>query len=307
MRNKKIEKLKNNYLINESELYPFTPRFTYSEYSAFPKRIFSSVNNFGKSYYLPNNEFPFNKKFNYFNHNYTQRRNITEDNKNYEENNYYFKRHFKSNNKRRISSIINKKINEKSTQYLNDFDLFRKQNNFLNKTNPNIIKKFNEEEQSIIKLNKSKTKNQNSKISHKLLFNSEKSLNPSSNGGLDLAMTNYTNQQKNSNVNKKSGNNILSNVNSASSRINDTNNKSPFLNGVKMMSGINEFFYDFNSGNKNLNNNEQKTYISIQSLSNSKLMELAGKYANEEDNSSENYQMNNILHSKKKYKIKINQ
>ena len=210
----------------------------------------------------------------------------------------------KINNKRRISSIINKKINEKSSQYLNDFDLFRKQNNFLNKTNPNIIKKFNEEEQSIIKLNKSKTKNQNSKKSHKLLFNSEKSLNPSSNGGLDLAMTNYTNQQKNSNVNKKSGNNILSNVNSASSRINDTNNKSPFLNGVKMMSGINEFFYDFNSGNKNLNNNEQKTDISIQSLSDSKLMELAAKYANEEDNSSENYQMNNILHSKKKYKIK---
>ena len=48
MRNKKIEKLKNNYLINESELYPFTPRFTHSEYSAFPNRIFSSVNNFIK-------------------------------------------------------------------------------------------------------------------------------------------------------------------------------------------------------------------------------------------------------------------
>ena len=44
--------------------------------------------------------------------------------------------------------------------------------------------------------------------------------------------------------------------------------------------------------------------LSLQSLSDSKMMELANKYANEDDNSSENYRMNNIVHSKKKYKNK---
>ena len=40
----------------------------------------------------------------------------------------------------------------------------------------------------------------------------------------------------------------------------------------------------------------------MQSLSDSKMMELASKYITEEDNSSENYYMNNIIYNKKKYK-----
>ena len=179
----------------------------------------------------------------------------------------------------------------------------------MNKTNPNITKK-NNEKQRFLKSNRAKSKKENnqiSKTSHKLLYKSNKSLNPSSLGGLELAKTNYTNTKQNSNINFRSGNNILSNVNSASSGINNTNNNSNFLNGIKMISGNNEFFYDFNPYNRNMNKNEQKTELTMQSLSDSKMLELAGKYVNEEDNSSENYQMNNILHSKKKYKSRINQ
>ena len=58
-----------------------------------------------------------------------------------------------------------------------------------------------------------------------------------------------------------------------------------------MISGVNEYFYDFNSNDKKNNKGE----LSLQSLSDSKMMELANKYIIEDDNSSENYKMNNIL------------
>ena len=285
LRNKKKEKLKNNYLMNESEFYPFSPRFTHSGYFANPNKIFPSVNNFGKNYYYSNNEFPLNKKYN-----------LKGINKNF------------LNNKKNQSLKVNKNINDQLSKYLKNSELLRN-HNFLNKTNPNITKK-NNEKQRFLKSNRAKSKKENnqiSKTSHKLLYKSNKSLNPSSLGGLELAKTNYTNTKQNSNINIRSGNNILSNVNSASSGINNTNNNSNFLNGIKMISGNNEFFYDFNPYNRNMNKNEQKTELTMQSLSDSKMLELAGKYVNEEDNSSENYQMNNILHSKKKYKSRINQ
>ena len=52
-------------------------------------------------------------------------------------------------------------------------------------------------------------------------------------------------------------------------------------------------------------NNEQRD-LSMQTISDSKIMELAGKYVNDEDNSSENYHMNNIIYNKKKYINKKN-
>ena len=71
-----------------------------------------------------------------------------------------------------------------------------------------------------------------------------------------------------------------------------------------MISGVNECFYDFNHKDNNNKNNIHRDELSMQSLSDSKMMELASKYATEDDNSSENYQMNNILYNKKKYKNK---
>ena len=67
-----------------------------------------------------------------------------------------------------------------------------------------------------------------------------------------------------------------------------------------MTSGCNECFYDINKDNKNINKGE----LTMQSFSDSKMMELASKYITDDDNSSENYYMNNILHNKKKMKNK---
>ena len=69
-----------------------------------------------------------------------------------------------------------------------------------------------------------------------------------------------------------------------------------------MVSGVKEFFYDFYPGNKNSNNEQRTELLSLQSINDSKMLELASKYIDEEDDSSENYKMNNILHSRKKYK-----
>ena len=315
LRDKKKEKIKNSYFMNESGYYPFSPRFNHIGYFDYPNKIFPSVNNFGKKYYYSNTEFPLNKQINSFNHNYTQRKNITEDEKNYEENKnttltlYNLKginKRFLNNNKKNSSLKINKNVNDQLSKYLKNFKLLRNHNS-LNKTNPNIAKKSNEK-QSFIRTNRSKSKNENKiNITPKLLYNSNKSLNPSSLSRFEQVKTNYTITQKNSNNNIKSGNNILSNVNSDCSKINNTNNNSNFLNGIKIIPGNTEFFYDFNPYNRNMNKNEQKTEITIQSLNDSKMLELAGKLANEEDDSSENYQMSNILHSKKKYKSRINQ
>ena len=106
--------------------------------------------------------------------------------------------------------------------------------------------------------------------------------------------TYYTNKKKTSNNNLNKGN---SNINSASPRPLDT--QYHFLSGLKMTSGeVNEYFYDFNSkkGNKNY---DQKSVQSLQSLSDSKMLELANHYLSEED-SVEKYQMNNIIYNKKK-------
>ena len=79
-----------------------------------------------------------------------------------------------------------------------------------------------------------------------------------------------------------------------------------FLNGLKIMSGeINEYFYDFNSKRERKEKNEEgKNNQSLQSLSDSKMMEIANHYICGEDDSVENYQMNNIIYNRKKHNIK---
>ena len=322
IRNKKYENLKNNYLMNESQFYPFTPRLSFNGHFFNPNKIFPSVNNYGKKYYYSNNGFPFYKGMNDLKRcNYSQKKLIKDDRNNEKNKNYSYLYRLKTINKRNfnsyknqkvvssITSRINKNINDQISQYINNYELL-KVHNFLNKTNPNISKKSNGKQnffQSKESKSKSKNQNKNNKINHKLLCNINKSLNPSTYGGLELAKTNYTIHPKNSNNNFQNGNNVFSNVNSVSSRVNETtNNNTHYLNGIKIISGANECYYDFYDGNKNINN-EQRTELSLQSLSDSKMLELASQYANEEDNSSENFQMNNILHSKKKYRNKINQ
>ena len=136
-----------------------------------------------------------------------------------------------------------------------------------------------------------KNRNNNKDLSKK---NSNVSLNPSS-LGVENTKTFYTNKQKTSNNNYNVG---TSNINSASSRMVDSQNH--FINGLKMAPGeVNEYFYDFNS--KRGKNDDQKSVQSLQSLSDSKMMELANRYLSEEDDSVENYQMNNVVFNKKRY------
>ena len=192
--------------------------------------------------------------------------------------------------------------------------------------NKNILsfKKPNNKDKNSIKYNNNKKKNEEEDKNNKIIYNESKdyfysfnnknnnknadlskknsnaSLNPSS-LGLDQLKTFYTNKPKTTTTNNNAAN---SNINSASSRMLDT--QYHFLNGLKMMSGeINEYFYDFNSkrGGKD-KSEDQKNDESLQSLSDSKMMEIANHYLPEEDDSIENYQMNNIIYNRKKHNIK---
>ena len=59
-----------------------------------------------------------------------------------------------------------------------------------------------------------------------------------------------------------------------------------------------ECFKDSSEKNSNFSNR-----ISLQSINDSKIMEMAGYYGHD-DSSSDNYQMNNIIHAKKKQFLK---
>ena len=198
----------------------------------------------------------------------------------------------KSNNKSKgkLSDSRNqKKYNNINLNYNNKKD----NNDKYKKNNERIYNKSNDYFYVFNKENRSKTnKNSNANISQK---NSNLSLNPSS-LGVDQIKTFYTNKPNNLNI----AGGITSNVNSASERMLDT--QYHFLSGLKMTSGeVNEYFYDFNNVKKGDKNDE---ILSLQSLNDSKMKELANRYLSEEDDSTEKYQMNNIIYNKKKFNVK---
>lgn len=204
--------------------------------------------------------------------------------------NFYNNKSNNKNNKRLNYSTNPKNTDNNSTK--NNI------NNYFNrddKSNKKIFSKSKEYFYTFNKENKNKNKNQanknmNMNMSQK---NSNISLNPSS-LGVDQLKTYYTNKPNNINI----GNGLTSNVNSASERMMDT--QYHFLNGLKMASGeVNEYFYDFNTKKSKLDKNDD--ILSLQSLNDSKMMELANRYLSEEEDSTEKYQMNNIIYSKKKY------
>ena len=176
------------------------------------------------------------------------------------------------------------KYNENKIGYMTE----RERLSFIQKNRPNSS--------YMNKKNNSENKNKDNKNILKNMY-SNKSLNPSSLGA-DQTKTFYTNKQRYSNNNNiKSGDILTSNINSASSKINEPNTH--FLTGLKMISGVNKCFFDFNN-----KNDEKRNELSMQSLSDSKMFELAGKYIGDDENSSENFHMYNVIHSKKTQKIK---
>ena len=181
-----------------------------------------------------------------------------------------------------IDNYFNKQSGKKNT----------KKNNNLKKKDENNKKIYNDSKDYFYTFNKENNKNdiKNNNNSKK---NSNASLNPSS----LRTKTFYTNRTITTNNNLNTGNGVLSNINSASSRMLDTQNH--FLNGLRMTSGeVNEYFYDFNNNRRGKNDDENTTQ-SLQSLSDSKMLELANYYVNDEDDSVENYQMNNIVYNRR--------
>ena len=264
-----------------------------------PKNIYNSMNN-------NNDYYPY--KRNKSNNNIRQgnKFNIKSKGKplflNNNENSYDITRN------KEVDNYINKRINQKKNNN-NNKDSFSFKKNQINKkpiifnneysqnnNDKNNNKLYNESKDYFYSFNQeNNNKNNNKDYSKK---NSNASLNPSSLGN-EYTKTFYTNKQKTSNNNLNIGG---SNINSASSRAMDT--QYHFLNGLKMASGeVNEYFYDFNSKRRD-KNDDQKSVQSLQSLSDSKILELANHYLPEEDDSVENYQMNNIIYNKKKFIIK---
>ena len=188
-----------------------------------------------------------------------------------------------------IDNYFNKKGGKKNINSVNKNNIKNKSKNNNKKNKEENNKKiYNDSKEYFYTFNKENNKNKNNNSKK----NSNASLNPSSVG----AKTFYTNRPMTTNNNLNTGNGVLSNINSASSRMLDT--QYHFLNGLKMASGeVNEYFYDFNS-NRRGKNDDQKTTQSLQSLSDSKMLELANYYINEEDDSAENYQMNNVVYNK---------
>ena len=219
-------------------------------------------------FFFNRNETPYNSNF----------KKINEINK-YFNNNKYNPRlnNIKTQNKNKVSKNKNIKYNN------------HKSNNKNDEEENNSKRLYNDQKDYYYSFNK------DNKIKDPSKKNSNNSLNPSS-LGVDHMRTFYTYKPILSNT----GNAFNSNVNSASDRMLDTHYH--FLNGLKMASGeVNQCFYDFNNGNKNNKNDDAQ---SLQSLSDSKMLELANMYLKDEDNSVENYQMNNIIYNKKKKNVK---
>jgi hypothetical protein len=192
-----------------------------------------------------------------------------------------------------VDNYFNKQSGKKGTKLINNNKNTAKKNNSLKKRDENNKKIYNDSKDYFYSFNKENNKNdiKNNNNSKK---NSNVSLNPSSLG----TKTFYTNRPTTTNNNLNTGNGVLSNINSVSSRMLDT--QYHFLNGLKMTSGeVNEYFYDFNNNRKGKNDDDEKTTQSLQSLSDSKMLKLANYYINEEDDSIENYQMNNVVYNRR--------
>ena len=186
-----------------------------------------------------------------------------------------------------IDNYFNKQSGKKNTKLINNNKNNTKKNNNLKKNYENNKKIYKDSKDYFYSFNKENNKNDIKNNNNNSKKNSNVSLNPSSLG----TKTFYTNRATTTN------NNLNTNINSPSSRMLDT--QYHFLNGLKMASGeVNEYFYDFNNNRKDKDDDE-KTTQSLQSLNDSKLLELANYYINEEDDSIENYQMNNIVYNRR--------
>ena len=150
--------------------------------------------------------------------------------------------------------------------------------------------------------------NNNKKInsSTSMHNNSHNSNSQSNNIGANHISTNYSvgpagHSYYSSNKDSKQKINNSINNNKSKNENNKNNNLKPPIS-LQISSGIvDEYFRDRDSIGKKSNSNNNSNRISLQSLNDSKMLELAGHYGLVDDSSSDNYQMSNVIHNKKKY------
>ena len=195
-------------------------------------------------------------------------------------------------------NLFDKKENINPNYLINDSHdyLFNKSTNNKNKCSYNKVIKNEIVSTNNYSLNNTSRRNKTSftvkdmkkKISKDSILNiySNNSNSRTQNQNLNQSSTNYTSGPFNKENQKMTKDKIEEN----SKNINLQNN-----------SGLKGEFNKDNSDKKSIDSNR----ISLQTISDSKILELAGYY-DIEDSSSENYQMNNVLYHKKKYSKKSN-
>jgi hypothetical protein len=137
------------------------------------------------------------------------------------------------------------------------------------------------------KINNSNSNNNNSNNSNSQSNN---------NIGANHISTNYTGGHSYYSSNKENQKQIINNK--ARKSNNKSENRSKPITPLEVSPVfVNEYFRD-NIGKRS---NSSSNKVSLQSLSDSKMLELAGHYGMGDESSSDNYQMNNVIHNKKKF------
>ena len=170
------------------------------------------------------------------------------------------------------------------------------ENSFNKPFNKDIISKFNYSLNSAknkIPYNK-ESKKGNSSVS--LNNNSNHSNSQSNNAGVNPVSTNYSipgghSHYSSQRDNPKKLNNSINNILSK-----NLNNSKP--TPLVISPGIVDEFFRDSIGKKSSSSSNR---ISLQSMNDSKMMEIAGHYGFIDDSSSDNYKMNNVIHSKKNF------
>ena len=141
------------------------------------------------------------------------------------------------------------------------------------------------------KINNSNSNNNNSNNSNSQSNN---------NIGANHISTNYTGGHSYYSSNKENQKQMINNK--AKKGNNKSENRSKPITPLEVSPVfVNEYFRD-NIGKRS---NSSSNKVSLQSLSDSKMLELAGHYGMGDESSSD-YQMNNVIHNKKKfYKCKV--
>ena len=192
-------------------------------------------------------------------------------------------------------NIFNGKENINPNYLLNDSHdyLFNKSSNYKNKHPYNKVIKNEMFSTSNYSLNNSSRRNKNSFTVKDMKKISKDSI-------LNIYSNNSNSRTQNQNLNQSSTNYTSGPFNKENQKINkDQKKENSKKKNLQNESGFKGEYYKDSSDKNSIDSNR----ISLQTISDSKILELAGYYEHE-DSSCENYQMNNILYNRKKHSKK---